>query len=276
MNWNEEILGIPNAWRLTRGKGIKVAVLDTGFTKEHNDFVGAFRAENIQDFANENGTGDDIVGHGTHCAGLIGARNFSEGGIVGVAPECELLFGKVQKNGRGFRSGPISKGIAWARLKQADIICMSFSTSDISDQGLQEQIQGALQDGIVLVAAAGNNADLLGETLLYPAIANNVIAVGAVDDATLQQRGGRSFHRKLDFILPFQKYLSTWNGIPGFYKDEEGCSMATALVAGVVSLLFASSGNRLPLDKVKNELRESAQRIDINFTFGNRTVIACM
>ena len=90
INWAESILGIPSVWSVTQGEGVKVAVLDTGIDSDHPDLAEAIVGG--RDF-----TGDgieDVNGHGTHCAGIVGAR-MNDIGFIGVAPKADLLIGKV-------------------------------------------------------------------------------------------------------------------------------------------------------------------------------------
>ncbi len=109
INWAEKLLGIPLVWTTTQGEGAKVAILDTGIDLDHPDLATA--VIDSEDFS-----GDDVEdssGHGTHCAGIIGAR-LNAVGFVGVAPKSQLLIGKVLDNdGRGDHSW-IAHGIDWA------------------------------------------------------------------------------------------------------------------------------------------------------------------
>ena len=99
INWGQFLLGIPTVWAKTQGKGVTVAILDTGCDLDHPDLVDAIVDK--ADFTSSRSV-DDEDGHGTHCAGIVGARK-NNGGFVGVAPKCDLLIGKVLSGGQRVR-----------------------------------------------------------------------------------------------------------------------------------------------------------------------------
>ena len=90
LRWAEELLRLPEVWTQARGAGVRVAILDTGVDRDHPDLEGAIVA--TKDFTGQGIR--DVNGHGTHCAGIIGARANSIG-FIGVAPEASLMIGKV-------------------------------------------------------------------------------------------------------------------------------------------------------------------------------------
>ncbi|MBI3463995.1 MAG: S8 family serine peptidase, partial [Planctomycetes bacterium] len=92
IDWSLAAYKIPQHWVQTRGQGIKVAVLDTGVDLDHPDLAAAI--DEARDFTDSPSGPRDRNGHGTHVAGTIAARR-NEAGVVGVAPECHLLIGKV-------------------------------------------------------------------------------------------------------------------------------------------------------------------------------------
>ena len=89
VDWGVELVGVPNFWKYTKGKGVKVAVLDTGIAYKHPDLEGAI--SDMKDFTNSPSGISDMNGHGTHCAGIIAARDNSVG-VIGGAPEADLLI----------------------------------------------------------------------------------------------------------------------------------------------------------------------------------------
>lgn len=212
----------------TKGKGITVAILDTGCDINHPDLQERIiGGKNFTDDDN----GDpaiymDYNGHGTHVAGTIGASG-KEDGLTGVAPEISLLIVKVL-NGQG--SGQyewIINGIYYAIEQGADIISMSLGGPEDVEE-LHEAVKKAVEAQILVVCAAGNEGDGLDSTeeLGYPAAYNEVISVGAVD---LQRNSSRfsNSNREVDLVAPGEEILSTF--LDGKYAKLTGTSMAALM-----------------------------------------------
>jgi len=162
INWAQKLFDIPELWVETKGKGIKVAVLDTGIDQDHIDLRDA--TVGVRDF-----TGDgieDLNGHGTHCAGVIAAR-VNDAGFIGVAPKAELLIAKVMGNDGNGSFEWITGGIDWAVENGAHIISMSISGPTTSDI-LYKAVHRALVKGVFLVCAAGNEGSLYQNSIGYP------------------------------------------------------------------------------------------------------------
>ena len=143
-----------------KGKGITIAVLDTGCDTEHPDLKDQIiGGKNFTD--DDNGDAENVKdynGHGTHVAGTIAATN-QNGGILGVAPEAKLLIVKVLggENGSG-KYEWIIDGINYAAEQKVDIISMSLGGPS-NEPALQEAIQNAVESGVLVVCAAGNEGD---------------------------------------------------------------------------------------------------------------------
>jgi len=252
VDWASGILNIPQIWQQTQGAGVKVAILDTGVDVDHPDLATAI-------IGSEDFTGDgieDVNGHGTHCAGVIGAR-LNGVGFVGVAPKCELLIGKVLANNGSGTSEWVTAGIYWAVHNDADIISMSLGSS-VSSPQIYEAIQYALLKGIFVICAAGNDGALFSNSVGYPGRYGGVITVAAHDingnPSGFSSRGG-----EVDVMAPGTEIWSTYK--EGGYKSLSGTSMATPFVAGLAALITAkhksSSSNNTPLqnnEDLKNHL----------------------
>ncbi len=243
INWAESLLGIPNIWSETMGENAKVAVLDTGIDIDHPDLETAI--VETEDFS---GDGiEDANGHGTHCAGIIGAR-LNSVGFVGVAPKSELLVGKVLGNdGRGDYAW-IADGIDWAVEKGANIISMSLGGASSTNR-LYGAIHDALAKGVFVICAAGNEGSLFQNSIGYPGRYGSVIAVASHDHngnrSGFSSRGG-----EIDVMAPGSNIWSTYKD--GGYAELSGTSMATPFVAGLAALIVSKhmteSNNNTPLE----------------------------
>lgn len=253
-------LEAPEIWAEgEKGKGVVVAILDTGVDINHPDLspniIGGrnfTREGNSKDFTDRNG-------HGTHVAGTIaGVENGN--GVVGVAPEAKLLIVKVlDGNGSGdYRS--IIDGIQYATKwegengEKVNIINMSLGGS-YDDSKLEKSILEAVSKGILVVVASGNegnNDEINGENsyeLSYPAVYNECITVAACN----QNRELANFsntHLQVDAIASGVKVLSTYP--TSQYAVLSGTSMATPHIAGALALLV-----NIGKKQFKRELTES-------------------
>ncbi|MGF1731754.1 S8 family peptidase [Photobacterium kasasachensis] len=256
INWAGRILGLPDVWRLTQGEGVKVAILDTGIDTDHPDLKEAIIAS--KDFS---GDGiEDVDGHGTHCAGIVGAR-LNGVGFVGVAPKSQLMIGKVlSNNGNGPYSWLI-EGIYWAVDNGAQIISMSLGGPS-SDSELYKAIQYALYHGVFVICAAGNEGGLFTNSIGYPGKYGGVITVASHDSdgnpSGFTSRGG-----EVDVMGPGSDIWSTFRN--GGYATLSGTSMATPFVAGLAALIASkhesSNSNNTPLlnnEDMRNHLLRMA------------------
>ncbi|MHA7275759.1 S8 family serine peptidase [Arthrobacter sp. HLT1-21] len=231
------------------GEGIRVAVLDTGFESSHPDFSG--RQITVESFI-PGETAQDGHGHGTHCIGTsCGPRAPSDGPAYGVAYEAEIYAGKVLSDSGSGSDGGIIAGIDWAMANGCAVISMSLG-ADIAQVHPPYTAVGrrALDQGHLIVAAAGNNADRRqGDFGFVGAPANSpfIMAVGALDQQlemaffsarTLPLRGGQ-----VDVAGPGFQVYSSWL-MPDRYNTISGTSMATPHAAGIAALWAQASGFR--------------------------------
>lgn len=231
-----KLIGAPSVWGKTKGKGIKIAVLDTGCDVDHPDL-----RERI--IGGRNFTGDDrgnpniyndYNGHGTHVAGTIAASENGQG-VMGVAPQADLLIVKVlDKNGSGQYKWIID-GIHYAVEEKADIISMSLGGSEDVYE-LRQAIRDAIKKGVLVVCAAGNEGDGRdnSDEYAYPGAYNEVISVGAVN-LERQSSPFSNSHNEIDLVAPGEQILSTYPN--GTYAKLSGTSMATPHVSGALALI---------------------------------------
>ncbi len=223
------------AWGCSRGRGIKVAVLDTGIDWNHPDLRPNVRAA-VSFVPNESAM--DGNGHGTHCAGTVGAV-VNGSGVVGVAPEAWLYGVKVLANAGGGNYSWIIAGIHWAIQNQMQIVSMSLG-GDAAPTALQAICDAAFNAGLLLVAAAGNAGPPpagRNSSVGFPARYRSVVAVSAIDVnnviAPFSSRGP-----EVGLCAPGVQVLSTLPG--GSYGHQSGTSMACPHVAGVAALVWGA------------------------------------
>ena len=221
----------PRAWPCTQGKVIKVGVLDTGIDYNHPDIKPNYRGG--KSFVPSESTPMDHHGHGTHCAGTIGAA-INGSGVVGVAPSAYLYALKVlSKTGSGNWSWLIA-AIDWGINKKGlNIMSMSLGGGG-APSALEAMCNLAWNKGVLLVAAAGNSGPG-PNTVGFPAKYKNVIAVSAIDNSNIIA-GFSSRGPEVELCAPGVQVLSTVPG--GGYAKMNGTSMACPHVSGAAALAW--------------------------------------
>ncbi|WP_026819291.1 S8 family serine peptidase [Arthrobacter castelli] len=231
------------------GKGVKVAVLDTGLDLTHPDF--ASRSVTAESFVKDE-TAQDGHGHGTHCVGTsCGPRILATGPGYGVANEAEIFVGKVMSDSGSGTDSDILAGINWAVNSGCAAISMSLGANVRQVHPPYTAVgKRALDQGSMIIAAAGNNADRDNGNYGFvgtPANSPFIMAVGALDRQldiapfsarTLAGRGGQ-----VDIAAPGVYVHSSWP-MPKRYNTLSGTSMATPHVAGATALWAEATGYR--------------------------------
>ena len=217
------------------GSGVRVAVIDTGIDYTHPDLKDVYAGG--YNFVNLNDNPMDDNGHGTHCSGIIAATG-SQKGIYGTAPGVSLYGVKVLNSGGYGYTSDVVQGIYWAKNNSMQVASMSLGSSWDS-QAMHDAVINATENGVLIVAAAGNEGSVsgVGETMGYPAKYDGVLAVAAVN-----KHNHRAFWSSTGFELgvsaPGVKIRSS---VPGAgYATYSGTSMATPHVAGVAALVYGA------------------------------------
>ncbi|GIU56698.1 S8 family serine peptidase [Arthrobacter sp. NicSoilC12] len=230
------------AWDVTTGSGIKVAVLDSGVASDNVDITPKVAAR--ANFSNGK-AGEDNYGHGTHVAGIVAATANNTVGVAGVCPGCTILDGKVLNDSGVRSSSSLANGINWAVSNGAKVINMSLGVR--ASRTLETAVNNAWSKGVVLVAAAGNGSN---QTKIYPGAYPNVIAVAATDNTDTKAPFSTYGASWVDVAAPGVNVYSTFpnhtfvlgtqNNRSFGYDVGNGTSMSSPIVAATAALAWSS------------------------------------
>lgn len=249
IDWGVESYGIPRLWSQTKGEGVTVAVVDTGIAK-HSALEDV-----VADYRNFSSDSDlhDTVGHGTHVAGVIGAKT---GLAKGIAPGVRILSLKVLGHSGMGSNDAVATAVRHATEAKADIICMSLGSTK-PDDNVHDSIRSAYAAGIVVVCAAGND----GGAVNFPAAYKETIGVGAVDKngnaCEFSSRG-----KEIAVAAPGEAITSCW--LSNGYATVSGTSMAAPFVAGTLALYISASkkdGKKIDHAAVTKALEETCRDV---------------
>jgi thermitase len=271
--WANNKVRAAEAWAAA-GKGKKavtVAVIDTGVQSTHESLKGNMTG-NGYDFAGNDASPEDETsaqnpGHGTHCAGIIGATGTVEQGVIGIAPNISLMAIRfLDKNGSGDLFNG-AKSIDHAIKQKVDVISASWGMT--VQAGQEKQIQPVLDAiaraeaaGIPFVVAAANDGKNNDKVNVQPANApyNNVISVAASDVNDKKPSWSNFGRGKVAVAAPGADIMST---VPSNkYQNMSGTSMATPLVAGLVALVRSHDPSLTP-PQIKSLLQATGQKVAI-------------
>lgn len=279
-SWCLDMIGLGAGYTRATGRGVKVAVLDTGADLDHPDLRSQILLS--ASFINSELDADDAQGHGTHCAGVIAAAAKSVGGRrYSVAPDAQLLIGKVlNKDGEG-SDDEILAGIQWAADNGARIISMSLGSERAKNEPFDDMYEALASDllaedpGVLFVAAAGNESDRPKKKIApvgNPAACPSILAVSALDrNRRVYDYGCAHIDAigSLDLCAPGVNVYSAWKA--GRFARISGTSMATPHVAGVAALLLEANP-KLRAKDLWSALSAAAHAIDPPRDFGRGLV----
>lgn len=259
--WGIWAVEAPKVWSMgIMGKGILVAVIDTGVDNANDDLKGNLTT-GYNAFSGGEDT-DDTNGHGNTVACLI-AGNGKGLGFKGVAPEANIMPVKVfDSSGYGDVKN-VQLGIHWAADNGAKIINLSSSSANFDDS-VFEAVRYAQTKGCLVVASTGNHTNYERSDILFPAYIPGVIAVGGLtkeyEIATFSNMGN-----SLDLVAPGSQILTVGVGIDNSpqYTFIDGTSMAAAFVSGVAALVWSAHPD-WSAQQVASIIEQSAQRLDAN------------
>ncbi|MEU8462999.1 type VII secretion-associated serine protease mycosin [Streptomyces sp. NPDC029003] len=258
--WALQRLMLDALWARTKGKGVRVAVIDTGVDRANPQLSGALDTGAGRDFLDPKG-GDgtnDTVGHGTKVAGLIAARPQEGTGFVGLAPEATVIPIR-QNDGQGNgKAATLAQAIDHAVAKGAQVINISQDTDAplTPDSELAKAVQRALDAKVVVVASAGNDGLSGQKHRTYPAAFPGVLAVASSD----RNNERAAFSQPGDFIGVAAPGVDMVSTVPGFGQCvDNGTSFSAPYVAGVAALLRAEHPQWTPQEVVW-QIQNTAER----------------
>ena len=263
--WGLKALGVTDAWGFTKGKGVRVAVLDTGVDGTHPDLKGRV-LEGYSTISGEilkAGIDSDVDMHGTHVAGIIAGSNDKQG-ITGVAPEALIIPVQVLSSNGG-SDKTVSDGIIYAISQDVDVINLSLGGSvNPFDKGGSltcTSLSKAVALGIVVVVSSGNSATY-GNPRNEPASCKGALSVGALNES-LEPAYFSSFDSTIGIAAPGRRIVSS---IPVGTAAEnfavwDGTSMAAPFVSGAAALLIAAGKGKG--EKVVSLLKDNAVDVGV-------------
>lgn len=282
VGWGQKAMRMDQLPSTFRGQGIKIAVIDSGIATSHEELT---RVHNGFDIVNKKNSPDtwneDALGHGSHCAGVIGGADLASG-IRGFAPEAELHACKL------FPGGQVSQlidALEYCIEKQIDVVNLSLGGADTSE-ALEQQIQRAKRAGIACIVAAGNS----GGPVQYPASSPNVLAVAAIgklDEFPPDSYHAQTLTQNVDANGYYTASFSCFGpqvgvcgpGVaiastvpPNNYAAWDGTSMAAPHITGLAALILAHHPEFQSIYKIRNAdrverlfqvIRMSARRVSL-------------
>lgn len=255
--------GIDRAWSITRGAGVRIAIIDTGIDGSHQDLLGAVvGGTDVSGLGSSNGqtpVGSDRR-HGTMVASLAAGRgNNGTDGVIGSAPEAQLLSVSMSFGGGDVSpDDQIAKAVRWAVDNGADVISLSL-TRNTRDwpESWDRAFSHAAANDVVVIAAAGNRGS--GTVAVgAPATMPGVLTVGGVNREGRASDTASAQGITIGVMAPSEGLVGAIPG--GNYVSWSGTSGATPIVAGIVALVRAAYPN-LDAANVINRVLQTARPV---------------
>ncbi|MET8834495.1 type VII secretion-associated serine protease mycosin [Micromonospora sp. NPDC004540] len=234
--WQLDELRAKTAWRTSTGRGVVVAVIDSGVDGSHPDLAGQV-LPGLDLVAPGGADGPDPVGHGTTVAGLIAGRADDDSGVVGLAPDARILPVRVLDDENRYDDAMIvAKGVRWAVDNGARVINLSLGGGGDSP-ALAAALDYAFARDVVVVACTGNLATSNSPKVWYPAREPGVLAVAGLDRNSENLWSGSITGHQTVLTAPATALYGARTD--GGYWRVQGTSFAAPLVAAAAALVRA-------------------------------------
>jgi subtilisin family serine protease len=248
--WNLDAIGLEEALSYSDGQGVKIGIIDTGVDYTHPEIRGRFGSGKGHDFVDGRDP-KDRNGHGTHVAGIAAGIQY------GIARGATLYSLRVLDEKGGGSEADVVAALDWAGTNGIDVVNMSLGAPSASS-ALEDMCNALADEGVLLVAAAGNN----GYGANYPAaFGDAVIAVAAVDKQ-LTHPGFSNIYETNDISAPGVHVTSSYLG---GYRSLSGTSMASPHVAGTLALALSALRRNADLEQL---MGKTAQELGEHDVFG--------
>lgn len=253
--WWLDAVGARQSWAVATGKGISVAVIDSGVDLTHPDLVRSLRSDGYN-FGDGNATPQDALGHGTFIAGIVAAQRNNGLAGSGLAPDARILPIKINPGKKNdFSTETVQQAIDYAVEKGAHVINFSFEfTPGDEPQTVKDALQRAFQAGIIVVAASGNESQAVGFPANYPGV---IAVAGSNQDGSLASFS--NLGPEVVLAAPATGMQSTLLG-GGFGINGQGTSYAAPVVAATIALLLQTD-NRLQRPQLVSLLRTNGRAL---------------
>ncbi|MFD4027406.1 type VII secretion-associated serine protease mycosin [Streptomyces sp. NPDC058576] len=258
--WSLQRVLLDELWQDTKGKGVRVAVIDTGVDNVNPQLkpaVDTSAGRNLLKGGKRDGTGD-AIGHGTKVAGIIAARPAKGTGFVGLAPEATIIPIRQNDEKNSGKDTTMATAIDHAIAKKADVINISQDTTKplTADSPLGRAVARAIQADIVVVASAGNDGVDGRQKKTYPAAFDGVLAVASSD----RNNERAAFSQAGEFVGVAAPGVDIISTVPGFGQcSDNGTSFSAPYVAGVAALLVAKYPTWKPAEIIAR-IEQTAER----------------
>jgi minor extracellular protease Epr len=261
-NWNKKIINSSSDKYSVSGPAIKIALIDSGVNYDPN--INVVERKNFIEYDEDvSYLYEDISGHGTSIAGIIGSKEYYINDIIGINPNVEIYSARVLDKDLEAPISRVVEAIYWAISKGVNILSISFGTNDNSE-ALKVAIQDAYNAGILIIASAGNNSEVV-----YPAAYDQVMAVGSVNP-----EGDSSYFspksNKIEIVAPGENITSS-AAFSGKMAGCSGTSMSVPHIVGVASVLWQKDTSR-SADFIRKLVDYSANLYGDSKLYGNGLV----
>jgi len=250
---------IPERWQSSRGSGICVAVIDTGYSN-HIDLTKNV-IQKCSVIPMENGF-DNYNGHGNMCMGIIAANQKYDYGVTGIAPEAKIVSIKAAEKDGAVSYDILTQAIYLSASLGADIVSISIGGKQYNT-GLELAVQFCYDRNIPIVASAGNDGHHLDKNLIsYPGRFKDTICVGSIDD-NKEISWFSTAGPEIDFVAVGERVRSTH--LNDSYKIDSGTSYSAPYIAGIIALLLSKhraqekvtgENDCKTVDEIKEHLRK--------------------